>query len=130
MGKSNGSVRSVGSIRSLINEKGDFNGGREKAVETIKEFAPLVAECLAGCPKDSQGEEMPPGSITFWLDGPVAKFTYSVKTISVTYYGTVADLAKPWESVNSALLMGEVSRKRHSVNENTLAELDKAGKVY
>ncbi|AXH79187.1 MAG: hypothetical protein [Circular genetic element sp.] len=130
MSRRNGHTESVGGLRSLFNGKGDEHGTRQKAVEALEAEYPLVAEALAGIEKSGDQAELPPGTITFWLDGPIMKFTYSVKALFVTHYGTVADVTNPWGSVNSALLTGEVSRKRHSEHQTTIEKLDKEGKIY
>ncbi len=121
---------SNGQLRSLVSGVEDSSQMRLFVVQALQEEFPLVAEALAGAPATATQPELPPGTITFWLDGSTMKFTYSVRVLSQTFFGVVKDVLNPWASVHYALLMGDVSRKRHTKQETTLAELEKLGKIY
>ena len=130
MGKDSKNGPASGGLRGLVLGVEDNSERRSRAVEPLEDQFPLVAQALAGLPKSDHDEEVPPGTITFWLDGSTMKFTYSVKSVGITYFGVVADVMSPWRSVNDAILLGALSRKRHSGQSNSVAELDKLGKIY
>lgn len=101
-------------FRQLVTGGGDDYERRKKAVEALSGDFPIVAEVLAGSPGDGKTPPISEGSITFFLDADKAKFKIFVKSEGASYFGVVADMLNPWGSINSALLVNDVSRKRDS----------------
>jgi len=108
----------MSTFRDLVTGgKNEFTS-RSKAVESIKESCPLVAEILTGSPAEGGNPEVSPGSVSFYLDGSQVKFAIYVKSPESKFFGVVQDVLNLFASINSALLLGDVSRKRHSEQEN------------
>lgn len=111
------------SFFDLLQAENGSHEAKEKALATLAQEAPLVAQVLGGRAASANTPEISGGSVSFYMDGNRMKFTIFVKSPEQKFFGVVADPVNPWESVNTALLLGDVSRKRHS------DPLDSNGKV-
>lgn len=118
-----GMVYSMATFRDLVSGGKNELSARQKAVKTISEECPLVAEILTGSPAEGVLPEVSPGSISFFLDGSQLKFAIYVKSPEQKFFGIIQDIANPWQSINSALLIGDVSRKRHSEQNGSSEKL-------
>lgn len=118
-----GLVYSMASFRDLVQGGKNEYGQRVKACRPIAEACPLVAEILSGSPADGENKEVSPGSISFFLDGSQLKFAIYVKAPEQKFFGIIQDITNPWQSINSALMIGDVSRKRHTEQNGRLSEL-------
>lgn len=114
-------------FRSLVTTKEDGHEARAKGAETIKEMWPTLYEVLVGTEKTATDMEVPPATVAVFLEGTKAKFVINVKGGEHTFFGVVADLAKPFDSIECALMMGEVSRKRDSGRKYSSEDLEKMG---
>jgi len=119
MAKSNGSTPGVpamvkGGLRGLLGKDKDYDGEAYKAVESIREECPLVAEILGGVKASQTEPAVAPGSITIYFREGRLCWSANVKSAKATFFGTVADITNPWGSINSALLLGECSQKEYS----------------
>ncbi len=110
-------------FRDIVSGSTDEYQGRVKAALPLADEFPLVAESLAGTPANGTLPEIGPCSLGFYLDGDKAKFVVRVKGEDTVLFGVVADILNPWGSINSALLVGDVSRKRHSEHNGKLSKL-------
>lgn len=115
-----GLVYSMSSFRDLVQGGKNEYGQRIKACKPIAESFPFVAEILSGSPSDGENKEVSPGSISFFLDGSQLKFAIYVKSPEQKFFGIIQDIVNPWGSINSALSVGDVSRKRHSEHNGSL----------
>lgn len=120
----------MASFRDLVTGGKNEHASREKGSKSLKKETPLVAEIFTGTPAEGANSEVSPGTISFYMDGAQLKFSIYVKSPEVKYFGVVADILKPFESVNSALLMGDVSRKRHSEQGNGKTDPEKEALLY
>lgn len=96
----------------LFKGNGDEQLSRDQAVAKLVKPYPLVAELLAGIPKNGKDDAIPPATLTFYLDS--GKFCAIVKPKDGDYLGfvTINDPEDPWGSVNSAIDGGDVSWKK------------------
>jgi len=110
-------------FRQLVTGGKDDPAARAKGVEKIGAESPIVAEILAGSPAGGGLAEVPPATISFFMDGEKLKFKIFVKGDLGTFFGVVEDVLNPWGSINSAILVGDVSQKRHTVQNGTDAKV-------
>lgn len=108
----------MASFRDLVTGGNDDQAGREKGTKALAKECPFVAEALAGTPESGKGPAVSPGTVSFYMDGAKMKFSIYVKSPEKKYFGIVSDPLNPFGSVNSALLLGDVSLKRHSEQKN------------
>lgn len=129
-GSSNGSTPMPGilqgGLRGLVGKDKDYDATAFKAVEQIREECPIVAEILGGCKATSTEPAFPPGAISIFFREGRLSFSAKVNGVGKTIFGLVADIANPWGSINSAILMGECSQKDtpvRTLSDKQLAEL-------
>lgn len=113
----------MGSFAALLQGGNDEHGSRKKTAACLLKEFPLVAEALTGTPSENGNPEVPRCAISFYLDGGQAKFVIRVKGNETALFGVCGDLLNPWGSINSALLVGDVSRKRHSEQDASLSKV-------
>lgn len=77
------------------------------------EELPNLSEAMAGVP-GTKGTlwDVPPHSLTIWLEGSTAKFCLSAEGTDVKTFGTFADLAEGLPGVEKALETGRCETKR------------------
>lgn len=114
-------------FRDLVTQKGDGHEERAKGAKEIKKMWPTLYEVLVGSEKTATDLEVPPSTVAVFLEGTKAKFVINVKGGEATFFGVVADITKPFDSIECALMMGEVSRKRDSRQRYSGEELEKMG---
>jgi len=120
----------MASFRDIVAGGKNEYGQREKGTKTLKKETPFVAEILAGSPAEGGNPEVSPGTIAFFMDGTQMKFSIFVKTPETKFFGVVQDPLNPWGSVNAALLLGDVSRKRHTEQVNGSPTHEDIKKLY
>lgn len=108
-----------GGLRGLVTGGKDVIQINQKAVEVLRETCPLVAEILAGVPASGDQPAFEGSTITFFVNDGRLRFSANVKSSLIKFVGDVADPSLPWESINTALLTGEVSSKRYTEQETT-----------
>lgn len=113
----------MASFRQLVTGGKDDSAARLKGVEKISEESPLVAEILAGSPQNGSQAEIPPSTVSFFMDGDKMKFKIFVKGDLGTFFGVVEDVLNPWGSINSAILVGDVSQKKNTVHNGSDAKV-------
>jgi len=102
------------SFFDLVQGENGSTKAKQAALEPLAKETPLVAQVLQGREAAGTSPAISGGSVSFYMDGNRMKFTIFVKSPEQKFFGVVADVLNPWGSVNSALLVGDVSRKRHS----------------
>lgn len=76
---------------------------------------PNLSEAMAGVPgTGGQLWDVPPHSLTIWLEGSGAKFCLSAEGTDVKTFGTFPDLAEGLVGVEKALANGHCETKRAS----------------
>jgi len=120
----------MGSFRDIVAGGKNEYGQREKGTKALKKETPLVSEVLTGSPAEGTSPEVSAGTIAFFMDGAQMKFSVFVKTPETKFFGVVQDILNPWASVNAALLLGDVSRKRHSEHVNGSPTHEDIKKLY
>lgn len=76
---------------------------------------PQLGEALAGVPDAAgTGWEVPPHSLTIWLEGSQPKFVLGVQGSDIKTFGTFPDLTAGLDGVEKALLDGDCETKRVS----------------
>lgn len=74
---------------------------------------PLLGEALAGVPQSGgNGWDVPPHSLTIWLEGSIAKFCLGVQHNDTKTFGTFAELSDGLDGVEKALREGDCETKR------------------
>lgn len=112
-------------LRDILKAEKDNGCEARKAVKIIAKEFPHVAEILGGIQGKEGETEVSPSAITIWIQDGQARFSTNVKSMSRTIIGDVADLAKPWESINYAIGDGKVSSKRYSEPKASMTEEQK-----
>lgn len=97
----------VGGLRALLNKGADVSEANSKAVEAIREEAPIVADILGGSPQVGENPGIEPGSITIYVRQGQLKWSAIVKSEKLKFFGDLADITKPLQSINCALMLGE-----------------------
>jgi len=101
-------------LRDLLQKENRNGSHARKAVEALQKEYPLVAELLGGLEAKDGQPEVSPGTITIFVHEGKARFSINVKSAEKTFIGDLADVVNPWGSINSALMMGDVSSKRYT----------------
>ena len=117
-------------LRDFLNGEKDHGKEARKCVKALEQELPLVAEILGGIEANGKAPEVSPSAITIYVSGGKIKFSTNVKSAEKTLHGEIADVLNPWGSINSALLVGDVSSKRYSVPPPSITEDQKASIVY
>lgn len=129
-GKSNGESNGKGSggafdLRSLFVGAKSTHTNDRKAVARLGGDYPLIAAILGGSEAQGDTPEVEPASITFFVREGKIRFSANVKSADTTIIGEVGDALNPWQSIESALMAGQVSSKRYSDRKSISAEQEK-----
>jgi hypothetical protein len=120
----------MASLRELLSKGKDYDEKAREVTKKLEKAYPFVAQILGGCKATATAEAIAPGTITFWIHEGKPKFTANIKSAGESFIGEVIDIENPWESVNTAMLLGHVSSKRHS-ERNSILDAEKNGvKLY
>lgn len=123
----NGKIVSTGAgsafdLRSLFVGAKSAHGIDRRAVAKLGVEHPVIASILGGSEATGETPEVAPGSITFFVREGKIRFSANVKSADTTIIGEVADALTPWESIEYALMAGEVSSKRYSARTPSLGK--------
>jgi len=110
----------------MLGGSSDSVGSARKLVAELSNNCPLVADLLSGLPASNSGPEVPGGTITFSIREGKIRFSANVKGAEKTFFGDIEDILKPWESIESAFMVGAVSSKRYTERTDRLTEEQKA----
>lgn len=113
-------------LRDLLNGGKDHEAEAQKIAKPLAKEYPFVAEILGGIPEKGDQKAVSGGTITFFIHEGKARFSANVKGAEKTFLGEIADILNPWGSINSAMLVGDVSSKRYTDRKATLAGEDKS----
>lgn len=83
-------------------------------VEPIRDQWPLIADILGGLPATKEREAILGGTITIYIRDGQVKWSANVKGAETTFNGEIKDLKQPFDSIECALLTGQVSSKRYT----------------
>lgn len=117
-------------LRNLLNGAKDDEKSAKKVVKPLEKEFPLVAEILGGSPATEKEAAISPGTITIFIHGGKARFSANVKSAEITLIGDVADIVNLWGSINSAILVGDVSSKRYTERNAILTAEQNGVKLY
>jgi len=106
----------------LLKQEKDNGTEARKACKAIAKDFPHVAEILGGIAGKEGQEPISPSAISIWIQDGQARFSTNVKSASRTIIGDIADLSKPWESINYAIADGKVSSKRFTEQKSNVTE--------
>lgn len=109
-------------LLDLLKQEKDNGNEARKACKTIAKDFPHVAEILGGIAGKEGQETVSPSAISIWIQDGQARFSTNVKSANRTIIGDIADLAKPWESINYAIGDGKVSSKRFTEPKASVTE--------
>lgn len=113
-------------LRDLLNGGKDHAGEALKIAKPLSKDYPIVAEILGGIPEKGDQRAVSGGTITFFIHEGKARFSVNVKGEEKTFLGEVADILNPWGSINSAMLVGDVSSKRYTERKASVTEEQKS----
>lgn len=106
-------------LRGLLFGGRDRNAQAKKAVEPIEKDYPVVAEILAGCEAEGDSPAIPGGTISFWIYDGRLRASVNVKSQGKCFFLDVADITKPWASIQLAIELGEFGEKAEDVRRST-----------
>jgi len=109
-----GQTELFGGLRSILQGKTSSDDANRKAVDSIRESYPLIAEILGGMKAEKGQPEVLPGTLNFYVRDGVVKFSINVKSEKTTLFGDLADIAKPFDSIECALAAGKFASKPYS----------------
>lgn len=118
--------KTIGSLRYLCTGGQDEAEKAFKAADCFREEFPIVAELLGGIPATATEPAISAGAITFYIRGGRLQWSANCKSQEKTFYGEVADSLNPWASINTGVLLGEVSTKTYTPQKTGLTEEQKA----
>lgn len=85
------------------------------AIEPLRDICPSVRELFCGVFDDEGTEIVKSASLTFFLDGNRLKFVIRPKGHGEQGWGVVNECRNPFESVELALIKGEVEWKESKI---------------
>lgn len=101
-------------LLDLLGPNGD-DGARARAIaNTIRKDWPILAECLGGIAAKGGQEEILGGTVNIFIHEGKAKFNVNVKSKKITFFGEIKDLKNVFESIEFAMLTGQVSSKGYT----------------
>jgi len=117
-------------LRSYLGKGKDDGKANRKVCETFANEAPLVASLLGGLPAEGKDPAIEGGKISFWIQEGKMRFCATVKTVRKNFIGDITNPANPWQSVNWALMTGNVSEREYTERPNSLPEHSKDDLVF
>ena len=117
-------------LRQLLKKEDNLDEQALKAAKVLEKSWPIVAEILGGSAATKTEDAISPGTITFFFHDGKWRFSANVKSEKKTIIGDVADIAKPWDSVNYAISEGECRQKEYTDRMNGSAPSSKGDPVY
>lgn len=117
-------------LRQLLKKEDNLDEQALKAAKVLEKNWPIVAEILGGSAATKTEDAISPGTITFFFHDGKWRFSANVKSEKKTILGDVADITKPWESVNYAVSEGECRQKDYTGQRNGQTEIPADVKVY
>jgi len=128
--KDEGDGTTTASVTSLFYGAKDQVTLARDLVSPIRDQWPLIAQLLGGLPATNEREEVLGGTITIYIRDGQVKFVANVKSAFTTINGSVKDLKQPFDSIECALLTGEVSSKRYTERESSLPSVPGDVKLF
>jgi len=117
-------------LRDLINGGKDHAAEALKAAKPLQKEYPIVAEILGGMPEKGDQPAVSSGTITFFVSDGRIRFSANVKSAEKTFIGDISDILNPWGSINSVMLVGDVSSKRYTDQKASKTDPEKQALLY
>jgi len=100
------------SVRELVSGDGNTREARIIACHKLECDFPNLYELFVGTNAAGDKPEISPATISFYAIGDRLKFKIWIKSPDRSFYGICKDVDDPFGSVETAILLGEISTGR------------------
>lgn len=101
----------MANYKDVMNRKEVEAGAWLSLLPELEGETPNVRDMLTGLYDDLGNQTVKGASLTFWLDGARLKFVIRPKDQTLLGWGVCKDPAKPWHSIELALMKEEIDWK-------------------